>query len=87
VFTGGAPVSFCYARAVTETLWEVGLATLEAYRRRGLATKALRCMAASMAGRHAWPAWLVEDDDVASRQLAAKLGFVPSGRLALFRPA
>jgi hypothetical protein len=47
--------------------------------------KALRCMAAAMAARHAWPVWGAEDDNTASHQLAAKLGFVPSGRLALFR--
>lgn len=85
-FSGGAPVSFCFARAVTETLWDVGLATLEAYRRRGLAKKALRCLAAAMAVRHTWPVWIAEDQDAASRQFAVSFGFVPSGRLAVFRP-
>ena len=85
-FSGGAPVSFCFARAVTETLWDVGLATLEGYRRRGLAKKALRCLAAAMSDRHTWPVWIAEDEDAASRQFAASFGFAPSGRLALFRP-
>jgi hypothetical protein len=83
-FTGGAPVAFCYASGITESLWDVSVDTLEAFRRRGLATLAFRCLAALMGQRGKWPVWGALDWNVPSLALAAKLGFRPSGRLAYF---
>ncbi len=83
-FAGGAPVAFCYATGITETLWDVSIDTLEAYRRRGLAQLAFRCLAAVMGQRGQRPVWGALDGNAASLALAARLGFRPSGRLAFF---
>lgn len=84
---GGAPVAFCYATSVTETLWDVSIDTLEGYRRRGLAQQAVRFLAAVYARKGKWPVWGATDDNAPSLALAQKLGFVPSGRLAVFSRA
>ncbi len=83
-FAGGAPVAFCYASGITETLWDVSVDTLEAFRRRGLAQRAFRCLAATMRGRGKWPVWGALEWNAPSLALAATLGFRPSGRLAYF---
>ena len=36
-FVDGRPVSFCYAGAVTETLWDISIDTVPEYRRNGYA--------------------------------------------------
>jgi L-amino acid N-acyltransferase YncA len=84
---GGAPVAYCYATSVTETLWDVSIDTLEAYRRRGLAQQAVKLLAAIYGRQGKWPVWGAADDNAPSLALALKLGFVPSGRLAVFRRA
>jgi GNAT acetyltransferase-like protein len=84
-FAGGAPVSFCYATAVTETLWDISVDTLDGYRERGLATHAVRCLSAALAARFKWPVWGAADDNAASLAAARSLGFEPAGRLAVFR--
>lgn len=84
-FTGNAPVSFCYATAVTETLWDVSVDTLESFRHRGLGRKAVRCLMAAMAAQHKWPVWGASDDDPGAIGAARALGFEPAGRLAVFR--
>lgn len=83
-FAGGAPVAFCYASAVTESLWDVSIDTLDGYRRRGLASKAFLTLAAELGRSGKWPVWGSADDNEASRRLAERLGFVPAERLALF---
>ncbi len=83
-FTGGAPVAFCYATAITETLWDISIDTLDGFRRRGLAGLAVRCLAAVLGERGKWPVWGAADDNPASLAAATRLGFVPAGRLALF---
>lgn len=80
----GRPVAFCYATAVTETLWDVSIDTLEPWRRRGHATRAFSHLAYLLGQRSRWPVWGSADDNDASRNLALKLGFVPAERLALF---
>jgi len=84
-FSGGAPVSFCHAAALTETLWDIAVTTLDGYRRRGLATRAVQCLMAEMREDGWWPVWGAEDDNPASLAFARRLGFTDSGRLALFR--
>jgi len=81
---GGRPVAFCYPSAVTETLWDVSVDTLEGYRRRGHAGRAFRHLAHLLGARNRWPVWLALDRNLASLGLARKLGFEPAERLALF---
>ena len=83
-FAGGAPVAFCCAGAVTETLWDVGIDTLEGYRRRGLARKAARLLIATLGAAGKSPVWGSEDGNAPSLALARQMGFVPVERLAVF---
>jgi len=80
----GKPVAFCYCAAITESLWDVSIDTLEAHRRLGHAANAFRLVAAAMGERGKWPVWGSADDNLPSRALAERLGFVPAERLALF---
>ncbi len=79
----GRAVSFCYAALPTETLWDVSIDTLAAFRRRGLAAAcfALAVETLSKTGRR--PVWGAVDSNVASLQLAERLGFRPVDRLAV----
>ena len=85
-FVDDAPVAFCYVGAITETLWDVAIGTVEAHRRRGRAG----CVAAHMirhmqaTGRRA-PVWQAVDENPASSNLAAKLGFEVVDELVQFR--
>ena len=81
---GGLPVAFCYATGITESLWDVSIDTLEEHRRHGHAARAFALMAATMARLGKSPVWGAADDNMASRALAAWLGFVPAERLAMF---
>ncbi len=69
------PVAFCYAGAVTETLWDVAIDTLTPYRRRGYATKCFHYLARRMAHDGKEPVWGATKSNLASARLAAKLGF------------
>ncbi len=82
----GAVVAVCAAGDVTETLWDVGIDTLEGYRRQGHAATAFRALAAHMAAAGKQPVWCAEDDNVASTALAARLGFEPVDRIAILKP-
>jgi len=83
-FAGGAPVSFCCASAITETLWDIGIDTLDGYRRRGLARKAALLLIATLGAAGKSPVWGSEDGNVPSLALARKMGFVPAERLIVF---
>jgi GNAT superfamily N-acetyltransferase len=83
-FAGGAPVAFCCASAITETLWDIGIDTLHGFRRRGLARKAARLLIATLGARGKWPVWGSEDGNEPSLALAKKMGFVPVERLVVF---
>ena len=78
---GGHAATFCYAGSITETLWDVSIDTLEPYRRRGHAMKAVSFLIEHYAARGKQPVWgaLVSND--ASAALAARLGFAPVGSL------
>ncbi len=80
----GRPVSFCYIACESEKLWDISINTVAAYRRRGLAGDCVRWLAATMAKRGKRAVWGAHSENVASRRLAEKLGFEPSGRLCLF---
>jgi GNAT superfamily N-acetyltransferase len=71
----GAPVSFCYAGTMTETIWDVALETLEPHRGRGHATSCVIFMIHLMRAAGREPAWGALETNRASRRLAEKLGF------------
>ena len=77
------PVSLCIALAVTETLWDVGVETDRAHRRRGHARACVAALAHHLAAAGLQPMWGAAEDNDASLALAASLGFVPDERLAL----
>jgi RimJ/RimL family protein N-acetyltransferase len=70
-------VAFCYASSVTETLWDVSIDTLPAYRRRGFAQSAVHLMAAFHRESARGPVWGAVIGNLASLQLASRMGFVP----------
>ncbi len=80
----GRPVSFCYIACESERLWDVSIDTIPDYRRRGLAGECVAWMAAKMRERGQRAVWGAHSENLASRRLALKLGFEPSGRLCLF---
>jgi GNAT superfamily N-acetyltransferase len=77
------PVSLCIALAVTQTLWDVGVETDPAHRRRGLARACFAALAQHLAADGLRPMWGAAEDNTASLALAAALGFVPDERIAL----
>lgn len=81
-----APVSFCYAPWKTETLWDVSVDTLEPYRRRGLAAAVFETLRRHLAEQGLTPVWGAMAGNLASRRLAAKLGFEETARRATFGP-
>jgi RimJ/RimL family protein N-acetyltransferase len=77
-------VSFCYVAWETETLWDVSIDTLPSYRGRGLAVPAVFYLVALMKEKRKQAVWGAEESNLASMRLAAKLGFAPVDRLAVF---
>lgn len=86
VWMNGRPAAICEAVAATETWWEVGVGTLDVYRRRGLARAAYLALAPVMAERGLRPAWGALDDNEASLAMARSLGFRPVSRLWVLTP-
>jgi GNAT superfamily N-acetyltransferase len=84
VWKDGIPVSFCYPVMQTETLWDVSVDTLEAYRGRGLAGRAAMAMIAWMWRLGKGPVWGALESNEPSRRLARRLGFVEADRITVF---
>lgn len=82
----GTPVSFCYAAARTETLWDVSVDTVEGFRRLGMAAMCVSYMAGVMLEEGLKPVWGAEEPNVASLSLAGKLGFAPVDEFVVFHP-
>ena len=80
----GMPVSFCYACWTTETLWDVSIDTLDAYRRRGLAARSAQFMIDRMREQGREPIWAAVQSNLASLQLARRLGFTAVDRIVVF---
>lgn len=80
----GRPVSFCHPCWITETLWDVSIDTLEGFRRRGLAARAARFMIALMRAEGREPVWGAMEENIASLELARRLGFAPAGGIVVF---
>ena len=79
------PVAFCYAGAVTETLWDVSIDTLELYRRRGFAAQCAAYLIRRLAEDGKRPVWGAAESNAPSARLAAKLGFTPVDSLVVLR--
>lgn len=76
----------CYATHVTESLWDVSIDTVEPYRRRGLAVRAVTFLTRHLRERGKEPVWGAQEDNEPSLRLAGKLGYEPVDRLAVFVP-
>jgi predicted GNAT family acetyltransferase len=85
-FVEGKPVSFCDAATETETLWDIGIETLEPYRGRGYAALCVAYVIDQMGRRGKRPVWGAEESNSASMNLAAKLGFRAVDRLTVLYP-
>ncbi len=83
----GRPVSFCYAAARTESLWDISINTLGKFRGRGHAARCVSYMVERIGKEGLRSVWGAEEWNRASLGLAAKLGFVPVDKLLVFRPA
>ena len=86
-FVDGVPVAVCAVSDLTETLWDVGIDTVEWARRQGYATAVFRALAGAMAADGRQPVWAAYEDDGPSLAMACRLGFRPVARMAeLTRP-
>lgn len=85
-FVEQQPVSFCYAGAVTETLWDIAIDTLPEHRRKGYAALCVSQMIRHMLTQGKRPVWQAVEENPASWRLAEKLGFTPTDELVLFEP-
>lgn len=77
-------VAFCFAAACSESLWDISIDSLPAYRRRGHAERCVRFAMSHMAAKGYSPVWGVVDSNRPSRQMAKKLGFEAGPRIAVF---
>jgi RimJ/RimL family protein N-acetyltransferase len=83
-FVDQQPVSFCYAGAITESLWDIAIDTLPEHRRKGYAALCVAHMIRHMRAQGKHPVWQAVEENPASWRLAQKLGFVSVDELALF---
>jgi RimJ/RimL family protein N-acetyltransferase len=60
---------------------DIGVFTLEPYRRRGLSSAAVYLVAQAVRARGRTPIWSTGSDNLASQRVAAKVGFQPYGRM------
>lgn len=74
----------CYSCYETETLWDVSIDTLASHCRRGLASAAVRFLAAHQSARGLTPVWGAVESNPASLALAARLGFRPVERFLVY---
>ncbi|MEX0683229.1 MAG: GNAT family N-acetyltransferase [Dehalococcoidia bacterium] len=80
----GEAAAFCAAGSPTEGLWDIGIDTLEPYRRQGYAAQAVRFLVDLMWERRKRPVWGALETNAASLALAAKLGFRPVDTMVVF---
>ena len=78
------PVSFCYAGAETETLWDVSIDTLAGFRGRGYGVMCVAYLIREMKKRGKQPVWGALESNSASLKLAKKLFFEPVDSLFVF---
>jgi hypothetical protein len=80
-FDGALPVAFAYVAAETAALWDVSIDTIPSHRRRGYAAAAALHLMRGMREKGKSAVWGAVDGNLASANLARRLGFVESGRL------
>lgn len=78
---GGVVASVCAAASITETLWDVGIDTLDRHRRQGHARACYQALASHLAVDGIQPVWGAYDDNRLSLAMAESLGFVPVDEL------
>ena len=79
-FVEGRLISVSILSAQNGRYADVGVHTLEPYRRRGLSSAAAALVAGEAQVRGFVPIWSTGSDNFASRRVAAKLGFLPYGQ-------
>ncbi len=72
----GLVVSACSAASITETLWDVGIDTLEGHRRMGHARSCYLALASHLAAQGLSPVWGAYEDNEPSLSMARSLGFI-----------
>jgi GNAT superfamily N-acetyltransferase len=77
------PVSVCAAVCVTESYWDVGIKTVEQYRRRGYARVCFEVLERFMAERGKRAVWSADERNRASLAMARRLDFSPVDRLVV----
>jgi RimJ/RimL family protein N-acetyltransferase len=83
-WAGPVPVAFCYPVWRTERWWDVSIDTLPAYRRQGFALRAARALIRHLRATDNAPVWGALERNMASRALAARLGFIEAGGITVF---
>jgi GNAT superfamily N-acetyltransferase len=83
-FVDNVPVSFCYACWTSESLWDVSIDTLPAYRRHGLAAHVVRFTIAHFGRDGREPVWSALESNGVSLRLAERLGFAPVDETVAF---
>lgn len=77
----GAPGALAFAAMTSGDDVEIGIETLPAFRRRGLARVACAAMIEDLLATGRTPVWSCREDNVGSERLAATLGYAVSRRL------
>lgn len=78
----GAAIAFCSFRVADDV--EIGIETIPAFRRRGLARVVAAAMIDDLVAAALTPVWSCREDNVGSLRLAESLGFAVSRRLPYF---
>ncbi len=76
----GALVAIAHTSALTPHHTDIGVATLEGWRGRGFARAAAALVAQQVQATRRTPVWSTGEDNVASRRVAERLGFVEVAR-------
>jgi len=82
----GSVVSIAHTSAQTARHAEIGVFTLERWRRRGFATAAASIVARCVQEAGQAPVWSTGEDNIASQRVAEKLGFVQVSRRVYIIP-
>ena len=83
----GRVVSVCATSTITESLWDVGIDTLDGHRRQGHARACYLGLASHLASQGRQPVWGAYDDNLPSLSMARSLGFVPVDELWVIEAA